>query len=50
MIMKPYGIRHKKTSPCACEMCGRNDKVTFKRRERQKAKRDIKEALKDNEL
>ncbi len=43
--MKAYGLKHKKTGPCVCEMCGANDKRALKSRERFEAKKEIKREL-----
>jgi hypothetical protein len=47
--MKPYGIKHEMKGPCACEMCYSHNsgKQAIKRRERNKAKKDIKNELQD---
>lgn len=41
--MRAYGLKHKKTGPCVCEMCGANDKRALKKRERMAAKLAIDE-------
>lgn len=47
--MKPYGIKHKYKGPCACEMCGANAKYSLKKRERFRAKEEIKSELQDTD-